>query len=81
MAQGYKGVTVTRQLWVRCPLEGVNCYLLILSFLRSGISSRNALKDSAKNEERSVLTLGVLCFLFTGYSVKLCVIKRLVNFC
>ena len=34
--QEHKGVTVARQLWVRSPLEGINYYLLLFSFLRSG---------------------------------------------
>ena len=35
VAQGLKGVTVRRRLWIRLPLGRMNYYLLIISFLRS----------------------------------------------
>ena len=69
MAQGHTGVTVTRRLWIRYPLEGMNYYLLMFSFLCSGTkapgvefrhSTQNASKNSAKRGERSVLTLSSL---------------------
>ena len=39
VAEGYKSATETRRLWFRSPLERKNCYLLIFSFLRSGIKA------------------------------------------
>ena len=73
VAQGHKGVTVTRRLWVRFPIEGMNYYLLIFSFLRLGTEAQipalssatqhGTLKKSAESGERSVLTLD---FLLTG---------------
>ena len=38
-AQWHKGVTETRRLWVRSPLEKMN-YFLIFSFLRSGTKAK-----------------------------------------
>ena len=32
VAQGHKGVSETRQLWVRSPLKGINYYFLIFLF-------------------------------------------------
>ena len=40
VAQGHKGVTVTRRLWVGFPFGGINYYLLIFSFLRSGTKAK-----------------------------------------
>ena len=37
VAYGRKGVIVKQRLWVRSPLEDMNYYLSIFSFLRSGI--------------------------------------------
>ena len=36
VAKGNKGMTATRRLSVRSPLEGMCYYFLIFSFLRSG---------------------------------------------
>ena len=41
MAQGHKGVTVTRRLWIRTPLEEIIYCLLIFSFLCSGNKARS----------------------------------------
>ena len=45
VAQGHKGVTVTRRLWVRFPLEEINYYFFIFSFLRS-VTRANASKNT-----------------------------------
>ena len=47
MAQRRKRVVVTRRLWVRSPLVGVNYYLLMFLFLRSGIKGKSAVLSSA----------------------------------
>ena len=44
MGQGYKCVTVTRRLWVRYPLRKMDDYLLIVSFLSSGIKAKRMVK-------------------------------------
>ena len=41
VAQGHKGVTVTRRLWVPSLLEGMNYYFLTFSFLCSGTKAKS----------------------------------------
>lgn len=74
MVQGHKGVTVARRFWLRFPLGERNYYILIFSYLRSGIKvwqkpgvSRNASIKFAESGERSALTLGSVCLLYAGY--------------
>ena len=37
---GAQRCDVTQRLWFQCPLEGMNYYLLIFSFLRSGAKAK-----------------------------------------
>ena len=82
VAQGHKGETVTRRLWVQSPLEVMNYYFLMFSYLRSGTKVKkspalnstiqHASKNSVDNGLSSlVLTLGfpLLTLLCAGYSV------------
>ena len=63
MAQGHKGVTVTRRLLVRYSLEEINYSFYIFLFLRSSTNAKEPGIElsSAENVEQSVLTLEYLC--------------------
>ena len=87
VAQGHKGVTVTRQLGVRSPLERIILFLPIIFInififfalarrQKSGVVFRhsicNVLKISAQSVLRNVLTYVPLpTLLFMGYSLEL----------
>ena len=67
VAQSYKGVAVTRWLWVRSPLQKMN-YFLLFSFLRTATKEKARRcvpppTNSAESSERSILTLGSLCLI------------------
>ena len=67
VAQGHKGVIVTRWLWVRCTLGGINFYLLYIIFLflrsRNMAKARRCPESLAESGLRSVLTLGSYVYL------------------
>ena len=66
VAQGHKKMTVTQRLWVLCPHEGMNYYVLKFSLLRSGtktpgVELRQSTRNASKNSRtRNVVTLGFL---------------------
>ena len=47
VAQGHKDVTVSRWLWIRSPLGGMNYHFLIFSFLSSGTKPKIPALSSA----------------------------------
>ena len=53
--QGNKGVIVMRRLWVRSPFERMNYYLIIFSFLRSGIKAKSVTQNVMPRKIRSCL--------------------------
>ena len=82
VAQGHKGVTKTRGLWIRSPLEGMNYYFLMFLFIRSGSKAKarrwvpplntQFSKYSAESGQWSVLSLCSLCLpCCVRHSVKL----------
>ena len=72
MAQGHKGMTVSRRLWVQSPLEGKNGYLLIFSFLRSGAKPKTISKFGGQWATEYLYTMFPVAFLLCAeYSVKL----------
>ena len=76
MAQKRNGVTVMRRLWVRSPLEGMNYYLIIFSFLRfatkANVQNCQCLENfSEKLGTECLNTKFPLPPMPTGYSVKL----------
>ena len=45
VAQGHKGVTVTRRLWIRCPLKEIKyLFKFIFLFLRSGVETKSGIE-------------------------------------
>ena len=61
VAQGPKGKTVRRPLWVRSPFREMNYYLLIFSFRRPGtkekvgVEFRHSTLSASKNSSISIL--------------------------
>ena len=54
MAQGHKGVTVTRRLWVRSTLEGMEyLFNFIFPFLRSSVEAKSGVEFSHSTRNTS----------------------------
>ena len=84
MAQGHKGATVTLRLWVQSPLDEINYYFLIFSFLalalRQGpaVEIRHLTRNVSKNRQKVEMECPNTKFpritlVYAEYSVKLIV--------